>query len=111
MDKILVSEINLDAKNTKYYVFRLPDYNEKNFYRHTMSFNAFFNSVKVRNRNGRLLYVFSFFNNGPLLILGESTIDKYKQEEIKKNPPIECLDIRDFFLKIGYNYKKKKFEN
>lgn len=84
----------------------LPDVGVKGFYRQTVSFNAFNNRVAGRS----IKKTFWFYQT-----------DEYERAERKKVDseygfdsehgliPIKCDSIWDFYVKIGWDYKKKRF--
>lgn len=87
-----------DADDKRYYVFRLPDVGEPGFYRQVVSYNAFFNSVSCRNWTNRRLFV----ARRP----GGDWAAKY--DEVPDDA-IVCADIWDFYERIGFDYRRKRY--
>ena len=97
-------EINLTTfSHDAVHIFDLPNYGEPNFYRSVSSFNAFFNGMSQKNHNWKAnkLYHANF----------KRELDILKQyKETLELPQKIYYDIWDFYKKIGYNYKRKRYE-
>jgi hypothetical protein len=122
MTKFVVIEIDLmdkEYRHKRVHVFNLPSPSEKGFYRETTSFNAFFNGVPKGNRlhgpnqNSTTLY------NAKRWIEFEETCERQAKLFVEKKlkgfpddrllPRVEHQNIWDFYQKIGYDYKKKRY--
>ena len=108
----IVLEINLLNHNDRLiHKIKRAEFDDKGFYISAVSFNAFFFSLKKRNRNQskNKLYAQKIFE------------EWYEEQEmVSKNPIIAHLDQRllpyvehdgiwDFYKYIGYDYKTKKY--
>jgi hypothetical protein len=105
----IVLELDTKTNNRVIHKIKTPEYNEKLWYVTVVSSNAFFYSLKKRNRKGNILYIGKSFEEWT-----------YDQEHRAKNPIIADLDERlltpieheslwDFYKYIGWDYKKKKY--
>lgn len=103
----------------EYYALQMPEPDEKGFYVQSVSFNAFFHSLKKHNydeKNGLFYYSIGWddylfelgFKRDPELEKALASLTaEYKTffEEA-----IEFNSIWDFYKHIGYDYKTKKYE-
>ncbi len=76
-----------------------------------VSLSCFFESIKRRNRNPNRLFMLKiakeeleFYLNPQTTILSKDLVNF-----LESNTPVVCKDIWDFYRKIGYNYKTKKY--
>lgn len=111
MDNIIheffVSEVDTESKgkHKRYFLF------SESKYQSIVSLNCFFFGKKKRNWNGKLLYcVHNVFEIIELVEKYNSFFDKPYYDAIKSNTCIKCDGLYDFYKKIGYNRKTKKYE-
>lgn len=93
-----------DELRQKVYTLNTPNVGESDFYRQTVSLNAFFYSVKGRNISpSDILYVCEMW----------SEFEQRQERHAKHGIEYEMTDvfdsIWDFYKFIGYDYKKKKY--
>ncbi len=105
--KWAVSELNLKTNVRRAFVFNDAGYRE------IISFNGFFHGLKNRNLNGNwndgLLY-FVVHTGAFERIAGFKCWENDLAESIKKDNVIICENLYDFYKKIGFNRKTKKYE-
>lgn len=103
--KYLVTETFFDDRPQNFYYVLLPDGREDGFYRDTMTFNAFF--MSLRNPKANVTEVRQF------------TVDDTTGIEIKKKY-MEGVDFDNlqtfesmwkFYEFIGYDYKARKYSS
>jgi len=95
------------------YILYTPDYNEPGFYRQMVSMDAFFQSMKKRNKTPDGVWYF---------------MDTWRDYERERESDKRCYEkygienkhvfydtvfnsIWEFYLHIGYDYKKQKYIN
>ena len=104
----LVTEIDLNDECNHVRYFMIP---MEMGYRQSISFNSFFNGVKKRNQSKQFLYVADSYEHLLELVALGAPISKMKLDGLKINPPIQCKDLYDFYKKIGYERKTRKYIN
>lgn len=76
-----------------------PEFDDKGFYRTSISYSAFFEGTKGRNKNEDYLFY---------LVDRQYPGTIYELERDASLPVIEHTDLLDFFKNIGYDRKTKK---
>lgn len=122
MKKFAVVEIDLTDKFYKHkriHVLNLPTVTEKEFYRQTTSFNAFFNGKPKGNRlhgpnqNSTTLYnakqwtEFESDWERQIKLFTEKKLKGFPDDRLL--PRVEHQSIWNFYQEIGYDYKKKRW--
>lgn len=95
----------MDAKTFEHLRYHFFSNDIKNgWYRGAMTYNAFFNSGKDRNKSKTRLFHADSFLSG---------LTPYVRERIAKGEAtvVEHETIWDFYKAIGYDYKSKKYIN
>lgn len=97
MRTITVRQIDLknNCKHFALHKFKFPEYNDPEFYRSSISFSAFFESAKGRNRSERFQFT-------------EIKEDSLQQKEDLYLPVVYHKNLKSFFQSIGYDQKKQK---
>lgn len=97
---IIVTELDLTdgCKHLQYIRYPLDDGKTPICYRSRVSHNAFFNSVKGRNRNG----------TSRLFTCRHEDEPSFHEDGAAEK--VEVENIWSFYKLIGYDYKTKKFQ-
>lgn len=103
-DWVIVELTNIETE--KAYVVRLPDYSEPGFYRQTVSFSAFFHSIKKfgkeqRRRNTDPVTGKIYYACEPRDMERPHTIFPPKIRRVE--------NIYAFYKEVGYDYKKRRW--
>lgn len=103
MKFLTVRQIDLKRKceHIKLHKIRFPEMQDSGFYRTLISYSAFFESPKRRNKNDDFLYYLE--DDYPIIDKSE-----YAIERDKKLPVVEHEGLYDFFEYIGYDRKTKR---
>ena len=114
---LIITALDTKNYNHKEY-YKIPiDPNGSFDYRHRTSLNAFFHSVKGRNRSPQGILYYSQYECDRL-----STIENLKKSMERYNIPVEeipelCIEVIDipdvwtFYKMVGYDYKKRNGTN
>lgn len=81
--------------------FPFPEFKDKGFYRTIISYSAFFESTKIRNKNENHLF---------LVVREDEPKTAYEIERDNNLPTFYHNDLLSFFEYIGYNRKTKKYD-
>ncbi len=97
MQDLYITQIELKSpyRHIQYHKFSFPEFNDKGFYRTMISYDAFFEGVKVRNYSKNYLYYLRR--------------DKDWEDRNHNLPVIEHENLLDFFKNIGYSRETKEF--
>jgi hypothetical protein len=90
------------CKHVELHTFPFPDFLDAKFYRSSISYSAFFESGKHRNRSERYLFSVLDLRHG----------DFRSEHELNRDnalPVAAHAGLLDFFKAIGYNPKTKSF--
>jgi hypothetical protein len=110
-DYIVISKICLKTSNhLGYFIFKRLKYNEKCHYRHLTSFNSFFHGKNRKNENENYLYYMQYGFDLLAMFKHGSFFAKTDIERIKTLGVEVCTDLYDFYTKIGYNRKTRKYD-
>ena len=103
MKTLIVKQIDLKRKceHVKIHKIRFPEMRDDGFYRMAISYSAFFESTKRRNRNADFLY----YLEDDYLVSDKSD---YAIKRDAKLPIVEHVGLYEFFEYIGYDRKQKK---
>jgi len=104
MRNITVSQIDLKngCEHVKLHIFPLPQIKDPGFYRTMISYSAFFESCKSRNRSKNYLYYQTDFRDGDL----RGEYEKHRDSQL---PVVEYKSLLDFFEGIGYDRATKRY--
>jgi len=104
MRKITVKQIELrgSCRHVCIRTFLFPEEKDKGFYRSMISYSAFFESAKGRNKSDQYLFHVQDFSDGYLR-------SDYAIRRDAALPIIEHAGLLDFFKAIGYDRGSKKF--
>lgn len=80
--------------------FPFPEFKDQGFYRTIISYSAFFESTKMRNKNKDYLF---------LVIREDEPRTPYELERDDKLPVFQHSDLLSFFEYIGYDRKTKEY--
>lgn len=86
-------------KKKRYFHLVLPSATEPDFYRQTVSFNAFFRGLKRRNRSPSTLYI----------AYDEDLLTAYLRERFSSHKVLRFDSIWDFYKAVGYNHRKNSW--
>jgi len=95
-------EIAGNCKHVARHRFMFPDMTEPGFYRQTISYSAFFNAVKRRNRSKEHLFLVQDFSDG------DHRSDWEKQRDAAL-PIHDHAGFHEFLVAIGYDRSLQKF--
>jgi hypothetical protein len=106
----IVKRIDLPSCiHAEFHEIQIPEFKDEGFYRTMISYDAFFESPKRRNKNDDYLYLVVTDNT-----ISDSMREKFpdvvkREEERDANlPRIKHDSLYDFFEYIGYDRKKQK---
>lgn len=99
--RYFVNEVCEDScKHLRCFIFEIGGY------RCSVSFNSFFFGKKIHNRNGAKVYCPTHVSE---IIQFGGSFERHKLDKINNGTAIVCKDVFDFYKKIGYDYKSKKY--
>ena len=111
--EIPVIDGRLSARDGNLYIFKFGSWSTNdNFYKDVRHYNAFFNGYRQStgiqlNETDRRLFSAQRYDEYKFRAEMDAT-SKYSY--IADYPDIiECKDIKDFFITIGFDYKKQKY--
>lgn len=115
MSERIISEIDTNGRHCACYSVQVGH----GKYRETVSFNAFFYSVKKHNRSKNRLYTVCSLDEMNIQIKSlNRAIEAIKKTDDDINHVINCFNNRkklksiwEFYEIIGYDYRKKKYVN
>lgn len=114
MKVLKVTKIELKGcEHLEFHHIQFPEYHDDGWYRKMISFGAFFESVKQRNKSKNFLYylVDDRYDDRQHKLMMEMKfpeIAKYEADRDAKMPVIEHAGLFEFFEYIGYCRKKQK---
>jgi len=108
---VLEMALDKDASHRRYIKFDLD--NGKNFcYRSRVSHDAFFHSIKKRNKNKKFLYTSKHEDEHQIDINLWNKMMKQRptlQDIYATVPVVHVQNLWEFYKLIGYNHKTKKW--
>ncbi len=112
MNEYIVKQVDCHHKkpNIIHSLF-MPSFNEPEFYRQTVSLNSFFTGTKKRNwaPDGRLYILSTMIEYEIDKDIAKSTLLKLGVDISIKHSGIVFNGIWDFYSKVGYDRKNKKW--
>lgn len=82
-----------------------------NGYRQSTSFNAFmWGKRKTWNKKPGSQFFARPLSEHKMFLEHDCPSAKWNEQNMAKSPPVRCVDLWDFYSKIGYNLKTGKFE-
>ena len=103
MRTVTIKQIDLqdEGKHVAVHRFEFPNVGDPAFYRSVISYGAFFDSPKARNRSDR--YLFRAIDPYPA-----PGTTRYELSRDAALPVIRHADLYAFFTAVGYDRKRKK---
>lgn len=98
--KVRQIDLKNGCKHVAIHTFPFPEFEDKGFYRTAISYSAFFEGTKGRNKNDDYLFY---------LVDRRYPGTAYEIERDASLPVKMHLDLLDFFKNIGYDRKTKKY--
>ena len=99
-----IEDGDLTGESVSIHLIQMPTYYEKDWYRQGISYSAFFESLKERNKSEKYLY--HRFRREPWE--AETELGKMIAERDAELPKIEHESLYEFFDYINYDRKRKK---